>query len=101
MEQISCNYIKLFLTSLLKQREVCIRAEVGNYNLKVIAAFTAIKKDYDVVSSGKFKDTVEPYKKIFKRNESNIRVIMFGESARQHKALQKQFDNAFLIANTV
>jgi hypothetical protein len=100
MQYTSTNHIKSFLSTLLKQREICINAEVGNYSLKVIAAFTAIKKEYDVVAAGKFKDTVEPYKNIFKRNEGNIRVIMFGESANQHKSLREQFDNAWLICNT-
>lgn len=101
MGTTATNHVKSFLTTLLKQREVCIKAEVGNYSLKVIAAFTAIKKEYDVVAAGKFKDAPEPYKNIFKRNEGNIRIIMFGESAKQHKALQKQFENAFLITNTL
>ncbi len=95
------NHIKIFLTSLLKQRKKCIDAEVGNYTLMVISAFNAIQKDFTTVSTGKYRNEEKPYKNLFKMHEGNIRIIMFGESAKQHKKLKEMFDNAFLIANCV
>lgn len=97
----STNHIKDFLTTLLKQRNACIKAEAGNYSLKVIEAFNRINKDFTVVSKGRFKDEIQPYRNIFIRHEKAIRVIMFGESARQHKKLKEMFNNAYLMANII
>jgi len=95
MKSTATNPIQSFATKLLAQRKRMIKAEKGNYTIRVIAAFERIEKDFISINCGRHKDNEFVWGRFFRNNEEDLRTIMFGRTAKQYEKMNELFDEAF------